>query len=167
MTDTDGAQCTANFVYYDASDVYIGQAAHCSGTGAATSTDGCTSASLLEGTAVVVDGARRAGTTVYNSWVRMQADGEKDPDTCAYNDLALVKLDPADASKVNPSVPSWGGPKGIDADGTRLKDQVERTATASATTATAGATPSTPRPPASPATRARPCSTTRARPSAC
>ena len=31
---TDGAQCTANFVFADATDVYLGQAAHCSGTGA-------------------------------------------------------------------------------------------------------------------------------------
>ena len=35
----------------------------------------------------------------------MQANGETDAETCAYNDLALVKLDPADAAKVNPSVP--------------------------------------------------------------
>ena len=31
---TQGAQCTANFVFQDASNVYLGQAAHCSGTGA-------------------------------------------------------------------------------------------------------------------------------------
>jgi hypothetical protein len=125
QTLTDGAQCTANFVYYDASNVYIGQAAHCSGTGSATSTDGCTSQSLPEGTPVDVTGASNPGTMVYNSWIRMQAAGEKDPDTCAYNDLALVKLDPADAAKVNPSIPFWGGPTGIDTDGTQLKDQVE------------------------------------------
>jgi hypothetical protein len=125
QTFTDGAQCTANFVYYDASNVYIGQAAHCSGTGSATSTDGCTSQSLPEGTPVDVTGAGKPGTMVYNSWIRMQANGEKDPDTCAYNDLALVKLDPADAAKVNPSIPFWGGPTGIDTDGTQLKDQVE------------------------------------------
>jgi hypothetical protein len=125
QTFTDGAQCTANFVYYDASNVYIGQAAHCSGTGSATSTDGCTSQSLPEGTPVDVTGASKPGTMVYNSWIRMQANGEQDPDTCAYNDLALVKLDPADAAKVNPSIPFWGGPTGIDTDGTQLKDQVE------------------------------------------
>ena len=43
----------------------------------------------------------------------MQANGETDPDTCAYNDLALVKLDPADVGKVNPSVPGFGGPTGV------------------------------------------------------
>jgi hypothetical protein len=110
MTSTGGGQCTANFVYTEGSDVYIGQAAHCSGTGESTDTDGCTSASLPVGTPVEVDGASRPGTLAYNSWITMQATGEKDPDTCAYNDLALVKLDPADAAKVNPSVPFWGGP---------------------------------------------------------
>jgi hypothetical protein len=112
QTVTDGGQCTANFIYYDASNVYIGQAAHCSGTGGATETDGCDSGSLPEGTAVDVDGASRPGTMVYNSWIRMQAANESNADTCAYNDLALVRLDPADASKVNPSIPFWGGPTG-------------------------------------------------------
>src|SRR4051812_34891236 len=113
MTFTDGAQCTANFIFSDGSDVYIGQAAHCSGTGGSTETNGCDSASLPEGTQVTVDGASQPGTMVYNSWVRMQARGETDPDTCQYNDLALVKLAPADAANVNPSVPFWGGPTGL------------------------------------------------------
>jgi DMSO/TMAO reductase YedYZ molybdopterin-dependent catalytic subunit len=39
---TDGAQCTGNFVFTDsAANVYVGYAAHCAGTGAATDTDGC------------------------------------------------------------------------------------------------------------------------------
>ncbi|HEX8065913.1 MAG TPA: hypothetical protein VF520_05245 [Thermoleophilaceae bacterium] len=113
MTFTDGAQCTSNFVFYDASDVYIGQAAHCSGTGGATETDGCDSGSLPVGTSVEVDGASRPGTMVYNSWIAMQQANESDADTCAYNDLALVRLDPADRDKVNPSIPFWGGPTGL------------------------------------------------------
>src|SRR3954452_24832281 len=68
---TAGAQCTANFIYYDAGNVYIGQAAHCSGTGTATETDGCTSASLPLGTKVDVGGASNQGTLVYNSWLTM------------------------------------------------------------------------------------------------
>ena len=43
----------------------------------------------------------------------MQAQGESDPDTCAYNDLALVELSAADAAKVNPSIPFFGGPTGV------------------------------------------------------
>ena len=112
MTFTDGAQCTANFIFSDGTSTFIGQAAHCSGTGAATETDGCLAASLPLGTPVDIDGVA-TGTLVYNSWLTMQANGESDPDTCAFNDLALVKLDPADVGKVNPTVPKWGGPVGV------------------------------------------------------
>jgi hypothetical protein len=49
---------------------------------------------------------------VYNSWATMQANGEKDVDTCAYNDIALLKLSAADAANVDPSVPGFGGPTG-------------------------------------------------------
>jgi hypothetical protein len=110
---TAGAQCTANFIYTDGASTYIGQAAHCSGTGAATSTNGCTSQSLPTGTPVEITGASKPGTMVYNSWITMQANGEKDPETCAYNDLALVQVDPADVDKINPSVPGFGGPVGV------------------------------------------------------
>ena len=113
QTLTDGAQCTANFVFYDAAEIYIGQAAHCSGTGGSTETNGCDAGSLPIGTPVEVDGASRPGTLAYNSWITMQAQGETDADTCQYNDLALVRLDPADHGKVNPSIPFWGGPTGI------------------------------------------------------
>jgi hypothetical protein len=115
MTFTEGAQCTSNFVYQDAAGVYIGQAAHCSGTGAATETNGCDAESLPVGTQVEVDGASRPGTMVYNSWITMQQGNESDEETCAYNDLALVRLDPADVPNVNPSVPAFGGPTGVGA----------------------------------------------------
>jgi len=123
MTYTAGGQCTANFIFSDTSDVYIGQAAHCSGTGTATETDGCDSGSLPVGTPVEVNGASQPGTLVYNSWLAMQAKGETDPDTCAYNDFALVRLNPADHGKVNPSVPKWGGPNAVGAT-TALRDKV-------------------------------------------
>src|SRR3954451_11769369 len=114
QTFTDGGQCTANFVFYDgAGTEYIGQAAHCSGTDGNTATDGCTSGSLPTGTPVEVTGASKPGTLAYNSWLTMQSLHETDANTCAYNDLALVKLDPADYGKVNPSVPFWGGPSGV------------------------------------------------------
>jgi hypothetical protein len=113
QTFTAGAQCTSNFVFEEGSTVYLGQAAHCSGTGTQTETNGCTSASLPLGTPVEVSGATKPGTLAYNSWLTMQAAGETDPDTCAYNDLALIRLDPADVGGVNPSVPGWGGPTGV------------------------------------------------------
>jgi hypothetical protein len=123
QTFTDGAQCTANFVFYDASNVYLGQAAHCSGTGSSTDTNGCTSASLPIGTAVDIGGSK-PGTLVYNSWLTMQSHGESDADTCAFNDLALVKVDPADAGSVNPSIPFWGGPTGVHSGGTAAGDTI-------------------------------------------
>jgi hypothetical protein len=113
QTDTQGAQCTSNFVFTDGSNTYLGQAAHCSGTGGATETNGCDSGSLPEGTAVTVSGATKPGTMVYNSWIRMQAAGENDEETCQYNDLALIRLDPADVARTNPSIPHWGGPTGV------------------------------------------------------
>ena len=114
MTNTEGSgQCTSNFIFTRGADTYIGQAAHCSSTGAATDTDGCTSASLPLGTKVEVDGASVKGTLAYNSWLTMQANGTADEETCAYNDLALVKLDPSDVGKVNPSIPDFGGPTGV------------------------------------------------------
>jgi hypothetical protein len=121
---TDGAQCTANFVFADATNVYLGQAAHCSGTGAATDTNGCSAQSLPLGTPVEITGAEHPGTLVYNSWLTMQSRGETDADACAFNDLALVRIDPADVGRVNPSIPFWGGPTGLATNGTVAGDKV-------------------------------------------
>jgi hypothetical protein len=134
MMYTDGAQCTANFVYTDgAGSTYVGYAAHCAGQGAATDTDGCDTQSLplgtkvtfSEGGSLLSEGTQvGTGTLAYSSWLTMQKNGETDPNTCAYNDLALVKVNAADVGKVNPSVPFWGGPIGIDTDGTATGDRV-------------------------------------------
>ena len=131
---TEGAQCTANFVYTDgAGDVYVGYAAHCAGLGAATDTNGCDAGSLPLGTKVeFVEGGSllTAGTTVgtgtlaYSSWLTMQESGETDENACAYNDLALVKVDDAHVADVNPSIPFWGGPVGINTDGTAAGETV-------------------------------------------
>jgi hypothetical protein len=124
QTITPSGQCTSNFVFFDADAVYLGQAAHCSSTGGQTDTNGCVAGSLPVGTEVSVGGASHPGVMVYNSWLTMQAQGEADADTCKYNDLALVKLDPADAANVNPSIPHWGGPNGLNSAGTSLLQRV-------------------------------------------
>jgi hypothetical protein len=131
---TEGAQCTANFVYTDgAGNVYVGYAAHCAGTGEATDTNGCDAGSLPLGTKVeFVEGGSLVsagetvgtGTLAYSSWLAMQDAGTTDENACAYNDLALVKVDPAFVADVNPSVPFWGGPAGIDSDGTAAGETV-------------------------------------------
>jgi hypothetical protein len=133
MAYTDGAQCTVNFVYTDSSGgVYLGYAAHCAGTGSSTDTDGCSTKSLPLGTPVnfvkngslVSEGTKLgSGTLAYSSWLTMQSKGEKDANTCAYNDLALVKVNSADVSKVNPTVPFFGGPNALGT-GTAAGDRV-------------------------------------------
>ncbi|HEX3910096.1 MAG TPA: serine protease [Solirubrobacteraceae bacterium] len=116
------SQCTANFVFTDsAGNVYLGQAAHCSSTGEDTETDGCSTKSLPLGTSIysgdVVNGGVQDGTLIgtlaYNSWLTMQKKHETDANTCAYNDLALIRIAPSQAAKVNPTVPFWGGPEGL------------------------------------------------------
>jgi hypothetical protein len=131
---TEGAQCTANFVYTDgAGTVYVGYAAHCAGTGAATDTNGCNTKSLPLGTKVsfvrggsLVSGGEQVGTgeLAYSSWLAMQRSNETNNNTCAFNDLALVKVDNAFVDDINPSVPFWGGPTGLDGNGTAAGDQV-------------------------------------------
>src|SRR5215207_9162764 len=78
MTFTAGGQCTSNFVFRDGGGTYLGQAAHCAGTGAATETDGCDSGSQPLGTPVEISGATRPGTMVYSSWLAMQQADETD-----------------------------------------------------------------------------------------
>jgi hypothetical protein len=113
QTDTDGNQCTANFVFYDDTDVFIGQAAHCASTEGAVAANGCETETLPLGTPVTVGGADQPGTLSYSSWVAMQEVDESDTNACRYNDFALVRLDPSDHGKVNPTMPFWGGPTGL------------------------------------------------------
>jgi hypothetical protein len=129
-----GGQCTANFVFTDAAaNVYLGQSAHCGGLGAATDTNGCDSGSVPLGTKVtfnaggsVVSAGTQvgAGRLVYSSWITMKNRREKNANACAYNDFALIKVNTADKKKVNPSIPFWGGPMGINTSGTKAGDQV-------------------------------------------
>jgi hypothetical protein len=129
MTFTGGSsflggagQCTANFVYTDASGgVYLGQAAHCSSKGSSSETNGCKSHSLPLGTPIysgelvngVIQKGTKIGTLAYNSWLAMQKAHEKDANTCAFNDLALIRILSTQTAKVNPTVPFWGGPDGL------------------------------------------------------
>src|SRR4051812_9625386 len=122
---TAGAQCTANFVYTDgAGTVYIGQAAHCSGTGGQTDTNGCNTGSLPLGTAVEDVNGNRVGTIAYSSWLAMHAVNESDANTCAANDLELVKVDPALVAQTSPTMPGLGGPVGLNTTGVSAGNQV-------------------------------------------
>lgn len=125
QTVTGGSQCTANFIFQDSSGTkYIGQAAHCSSTGTATQTNGCTTGTLAVGASVSIGGAPHAGTMVYNSWATMQGIPETNGNTCAYNDFALVQIDSRDNALVDSSVPFWGGPRGVRTAGLSTGDDV-------------------------------------------
>ena len=134
MMYTDGAQCTANFVFTDGTgNTYVSYAAHCAGTGAATDTNGCDTQSLPLGTKVTFNEGGSllnegtqvgTGTLAYSSWLTMQRVGETNADACAYNDLALVKVDQQYVGDVNPSIPFWGGPTGVNTSGTAAGDKL-------------------------------------------
>lgn len=131
---TEGSQCTANFVFTDRNGgVYVGYSAHCAGLGEATDTSGCGQQSVPLGTRVTFERGGSPltagtvvgeGTLVYSSWVTMNRLGTTDPDTCDFNDFALVRVSAPDVAKVNPSIPVFGGPTGIDTDGTVAGDQL-------------------------------------------
>ena len=131
---TDGSQCTANFVFTDrVGGVYVGYAAHCAGIGEATDTSGSGQDSVPLGTPVTFERGGSLltsgtvlgrGTLVYSSWETMNRLGTTDPVVCDFNDFALVKVAGSDVSKVNPSVPVWGGPTGIDTDGLGVGESV-------------------------------------------
>lgn len=107
---SDSGQCTANFIFTDGSAVLIGSAAHCTGLGGATATNGCDAGSLPTGSPIDIEGADHPGRLVYSSWATMEARNETDGNACQYNDFALVQIDARDHHKVNPTVPHWGGP---------------------------------------------------------
>jgi hypothetical protein len=119
--------CTAAFVFKGAGSTYLGYAAHCAASGEPTGLSGCVEPTLPLGTSVAIertDGSRTSGRLAYTSWGTMQERGESDQARCFHNDFALVELDPADAERVDPTVPVLGGPTGLDTDGTTFGDRV-------------------------------------------
>lgn len=111
--DTPGVgQCTGNFIFTDAADLYIGYAAHCA-EHPDSGDEYCRNTSLAIGTPVTIEGATRPGRLAYSSWAVMTAIGEADIKPCNANDFALVRIDPADHDDVDPTVPFWGGPTGL------------------------------------------------------
>jgi hypothetical protein len=115
------SSCTAAFVFAGGDATYLGYAAHCAGASESMGLSGCKEPTLPLGTDVTIvgnDGSRASGRLAYTSWRTMQERGESDPSLCLHNDFALVELNPADAGRVDPTVPVVGGPTGLDSDGT-------------------------------------------------
>jgi hypothetical protein len=105
--------CTSNFVFRDATDLYLGTASHCFDQAWRPGGPACPVPAKRPGAQVTIDGASRSGTLAYVSSVAMEAKGEKDFDTCVNNDFALVRVHPGDHALVDPAMPQWGGPVGL------------------------------------------------------
>jgi hypothetical protein len=121
------SSCTAAFVFAGSDTTYLGYAAHCAGASESMGLSGCKEPTLPLGTDVAIvgnDGSRASGRLAYTSWGTMQQRGESDPLLCLHNDFALVAVNPADAPRVDPTVPVVGGPTGLDTDGTVFGEPV-------------------------------------------
>jgi hypothetical protein len=121
------SSCTAAFVFAGGDATYLGYAAHCAGSSESMGLSGCKEPTLPLGTDVTIvgnDGSRASGRLAYTSWGTMQERGEADPALCLHNDFALVKVDAADVPRVDPTMPSVGGPTGLDTDGTVFGEPV-------------------------------------------
>ena len=135
MMYTDGAQCTANFVYTDAAgNTYVGYAAHCAGTGRRdrhqrlqhrvppARHQGDLQQGRQPGRRGHPGRHRHAGLQLLADHAEERREGRQH--------LRLQRPGagqgraPRDVGKVNPSVPFWGGPTGIDTDGTAAGDRV-------------------------------------------
>ncbi len=114
-----------NFVFNDAAGhVYLGQAAHCSSQGEPTDFNGCKDKSYPLGTKVDVVGSQVSGALAYSSWLTMQGVTEKNKFACAENDLALVQIPDDVRDVVNPSLPYYGGPTGVNKTGVAVGESV-------------------------------------------
>jgi hypothetical protein len=105
-------QCRAGYVLTDGHNVYLGVPASCSGVGGGQAIDGCSAAQVPTGLPVSIAGARYRGQLVYSSFTAMASRGVTDANECASNSLSLVRLDPRDVARTNPSIPVVGGPTG-------------------------------------------------------
>jgi hypothetical protein len=126
-TDTGGGKCTSNFVFTDkAGRVYLGQAGHCAKDPAdesAPSADTCDYGRQLPiGTSVGLGDTGIPGRLAYSSWLTMQENGETDLATCRFNDFSLVRVPDEVIDRVNPTVPVFGGPTGLNTDGVHAGD---------------------------------------------
>ena len=131
QTRTAGAQCTANFVFTGGGRTYLGQAAHCSGTGSADQTDGCTSASLPLGTPVAIGGASKPGKLAYNSWLAMQHSRREGPRRLRLQRPRARRDRPGRRREGQPRRAVLRRPVGVDTDGTAAGERVAATATPS------------------------------------
>jgi hypothetical protein len=109
-------RCTVGLLLHQGKTVYAGIPASCAALGPdeGKEQNGCKdAASAPTGTHARVAGARHRATLMYDSFTRMQLDGTTNSRRCQYNDLALLKLSPADARSASGAIPSARAPKRV------------------------------------------------------
>ena len=116
VSAAESSACTAAFVFRNAKATFLSYAAHCAIPTQDKHRTGCEYETLPLGTRVEIrgaDGSRAYGSLAYSSWRTMQAIGDTQDERCRFNDLALVEIDAADVSSIDPTVPVVGGPTGL------------------------------------------------------
>jgi hypothetical protein len=96
-----GVTCTAGPVLRSGKTVYLAIPASCGGIDEGKIQDGCVEAESPVGSPVTIAGAKYRGILAYNSFSRMQLHGVHNPTRCYYNDLALVRINAKDRSRVS------------------------------------------------------------------
>jgi len=107
-----GVTCVAGFLLTNGRQAFIGVPAGCSGAGQVDNSK-CDAGQVPYGLNVTIGGAKYPGKLVYSSITEMQLRSERRVNVCANNSLSLVRIDPRDIKRTNPSIPALGGPTGV------------------------------------------------------
>ncbi len=110
-----GITCKAGAIMRQGARLYVAIPASCAGIQPGVLQDGCAAAETPIGIPVHIAGARHHGTLVYNSFTEMQLHGVTDKTMCDYNDLALVRINRRDASRVSGAIPGSKAPQQVTA----------------------------------------------------
>ena len=140
--DVAGVRCVVGFLLTDGTRVYAAVPASCTGVSDGQPTNGCTEAQVPYGLKVPITGARFKAVFVYSSFVRMQLAGTRRTNVCHNNDLSLLRLDPRDIKRANPSLAAVGGPTGVSQSAPAFPDQLTVVLSGASTRAAADATAS-------------------------
>jgi prepilin-type processing-associated H-X9-DG protein len=113
-----GVQCQAGFVLTDGKRVFLTTTGGCASIWPGEDVNGCATSRDSAGvdpprTEVTIQGARHLGWLAYHSFARMKLTGEKHGNRCHYNSLALIRVDPRDVKRTNPTIPVVGGPERV------------------------------------------------------
>ncbi|HVW80223.1 MAG TPA: hypothetical protein VHB69_04705 [Mycobacteriales bacterium] len=106
-----GISCESGAVLRQGATVYLAIPASCGGIDLGKTQDGCVEPVTPVGIPVSIQGARYNGRLIYNSFSQMQKTGIRSANECYYNDLALVRVDRRDRSRVTAAIPGTDGPR--------------------------------------------------------